>query len=136
MQATVSFGITKMDATIPEGIDLVWNGRTINSGPLDVQLDDQAHAEGDNSGELDYETNLARARFNLRIDLSGASRVTAPSLRAREVDATLSGASVALVRAVDALVVRASGASLLEYLGDPRVQLETSGGSAVRRAGP
>jgi hypothetical protein len=71
----------------------------------------------------------------LRIDLSGASRVTAPSLRAREVDATLSGASVALVRAVDTLVVRASGSSLLQYLGDPSVHVDTSGGSTVQRAG-
>ena len=54
MRTRVPIDITKMDATIPEGIDLVWNGRTINSGPLHVQLDDQAHGEGDNRGELDY----------------------------------------------------------------------------------
>ncbi len=75
MQAAVPFGITKMDATIPEGIDFVWNGCTINSGPLRVQLDDQARAEGNNRGELDYETNVARARFNVRIDLSGVARL-------------------------------------------------------------
>src|SRR5947208_9062683 len=77
MQATVPFGITKMDATIPEGIDFVWNGCTINSGSLRVQLDDQAHAEGDNRGELDYETNEARARFNVRIDLSSVAKLLA-----------------------------------------------------------
>src|SRR5207249_8427340 len=77
MQATVPFGITKMDATIPEGIDFVWNGRAINSGPLQVQLDNQARAEGDNRGELDYGTNVARARFNLRIDLSGVAKLLA-----------------------------------------------------------
>ena len=75
MRATVPFGITKMDATIPEGINLVWNGCTINSGPLQVQLDDEARAEGDNRGELDYETNVARARFNVRIDLSGIRKL-------------------------------------------------------------
>ena len=77
MQAAVPFAITKMDATIREGIDFVWNGRKINSGPLQVQLDDQAHAEGDNRAELDYETNLARARFNVRIDLSGLPKLLA-----------------------------------------------------------
>lgn len=77
MQTRVPFGITKMDATIPEGIDLVWNGRTINSGPLQVLLDDQAHAEGDNRGELDYESNVARARFNLRVDVSGLVKLLA-----------------------------------------------------------
>src|SRR2546422_9416165 len=64
MQTTVPFGITKMEATIPEGIHFVWNGCTINSGPLRVQLDDQARAEGDNRGELD-------------IDLSGVAKLLA-----------------------------------------------------------
>jgi hypothetical protein len=66
-----------MDATIPEGIDLLLNGRTVNSGPLQVRLDDQAHAEGDNRGELDYETNVARARFNVMIDMAGVAKLMA-----------------------------------------------------------
>jgi hypothetical protein len=77
MQGTVPFGITRMNATIPEGIDLVWNGCTINSGPLQVDLDDEANSEGDNRGELDYERNVARARFNVRIDLSGITKLLA-----------------------------------------------------------
>ncbi len=77
MQGTVPFRITKMDATIPEGIDFLWNGCTNNSGPLQVQLDDQACGEGDNRGELDYQTNVARARFNVRIDLSGVTKLLA-----------------------------------------------------------
>jgi hypothetical protein len=86
MRARVPFGITKMDATIPEGIDLVWNGCTINSGPLHVQLDDQTHAEGDNRGELDYETNFARARFNLRIDLSGVVKLLARAAHCEPIE--------------------------------------------------
>jgi len=86
MQATVPFGITKMDATIPEGIDFVWNGCTINSGPLRVQLDDQARAEGDNRGELDYETNMARARFNVRIDLSGVAKLLARAAQCKPIE--------------------------------------------------
>jgi len=77
MQGTVPFGITKLNATIPEGIDLIWNGCTINSGPLQVELDDGARVEGDNRGELDYETNLARARFNVRIGVSGITKLLA-----------------------------------------------------------
>jgi hypothetical protein len=80
MQATVSFDITRMDAAIPEGIDFVWNGCTVNSGPLLLQLDDQACAEGDNRGELDYETNMAHARFNVRIDLSNITTLLAGDL--------------------------------------------------------
>jgi putative autotransporter adhesin-like protein len=71
----------------------------------------------------------------LRMELSGASRFTAPSLRARTADTTLSGASTALVRVIDALVVRVSGASVFEYLGDPVVQADSSGASLVRRVG-
>ena len=72
----------------------------------------------------------------LRMDLSGASRASAELLRARTVDATLSGASYGLQRVVDALDVRAGGASVLEYLGDPTVHTDTSGASEVRRVGP
>src|SRR2546426_12223176 len=86
MQATVLFGITKMNATIPEGIDFVWNGRAINSGPLQVQLDNQARAEGDNRGELDYGTNVARARFNVRIDLSGVAKLLARAARCEPIE--------------------------------------------------
>nr|UXE44420.1 hypothetical protein Hi04_10k_c2294_00014 [uncultured bacterium] len=77
MRDRVPFAVTNMDATIPEGVRFVWNGCAIESGPLQVRLDDQAHAEGDNRGELDYETNVARARFNLRIDLSGVAKLLA-----------------------------------------------------------
>ena len=77
MLGTVPFDITRMEATISEGIDFVWNGCTINSGPLRVRLDDQAHTEGDNRGELDYETNVARARFNVRIDFSSVAKLLA-----------------------------------------------------------
>jgi hypothetical protein len=75
-----------MDAMIPEGIDFVWNGCTINSGPLQVQLDDQARAEGDNRGELDYETNVARARFNLRVDLSGVAKLLARAVQCEPIE--------------------------------------------------
>jgi Putative auto-transporter adhesin, head GIN domain len=71
----------------------------------------------------------------LRMELSGASRFTAPSLRALATDSTLPGASVALVRVADALTVHASGASVFEYLGDPALQTDASGASVVRRVG-
>lgn len=71
----------------------------------------------------------------LRLDLSGASRADAPGVTARSANATLSGASVVRLRIVEALIVNVSGASLLEYLGDPSVQADTSGASTVRRIG-
>lgn len=72
----------------------------------------------------------------LTLDLSGASRWTGPTLRARAVGARLSGASFALLRAIDSLRAEASGASTLEYLGDPVVVSSVSGASVVRRVGP
>lgn len=71
----------------------------------------------------------------LRLDLSGASRADAPGLTARFASATLSGASVARLRVVEALVANASGASLLEFFGDPTVRADTSGASFVTRVG-
>lgn len=49
--------------------------------------------------------------------------------------ATLSAGSTAVVRVSESLSVIASGGSQLEYLGSPAVQVQTSAGSTVRRAG-
>ena len=68
--------------------------------------------------------------------LSGASRCEAPDLRSRVVTSVLSGASYALLRVSHTLSAVASGASTLEYYGDPIVVTDASGGSAVRRVGP
>ncbi len=67
-----------------------------------------------------------------RIDLSGASRCEAGDLVSREVAASLSGASYCLVHVQDRLVVSASGASILEYIGHPVLEANVSGGSVVR----
>jgi len=109
-----------------------------------VELSGASRIEVDGIDASEFSIDLSGASLfagtgavdRLRINLSGASRITSPSLRAREADATLSGASVALVRVVDVLVAHASGSSLLEYLGDPSVRFDTSGGSTVRRVGP
>ena len=71
-----------------------------------------------------------------RVDLVGASHCEAPELKSRVLRANVSGASYALVRASDTLAVNASGASVLEYLGDPHLEATVSGGSLVRRVGP
>lgn len=68
--------------------------------------------------------------------LSGASRCEGPDLQSRVVTSTLSGASYALVRVSDSLTTVASGASTLEYYGDPILVTDVSGGSVVRRVGP
>jgi hypothetical protein len=77
MHPTVPINITKMEATIPEGIDFIWNGNTVNSGPLQIRLDSAAHHDDDNCGELDYQQNVARAQFNVVIDFTGVSKLLA-----------------------------------------------------------
>lgn len=77
MQSTIPIDITKMQAAIPEGIDVLWNGRHVNSGPLEIHLDGQARGEDDNRGELNYESNVASARFNLTIDVRGIAKLVA-----------------------------------------------------------
>jgi Putative auto-transporter adhesin, head GIN domain len=72
----------------------------------------------------------------LDADLSGASRISASTLTALIATVRLSGASVALLRVVQSLTGSVDGASTLDYLGDPSVQVSTSGASTVRRAGP
>jgi hypothetical protein len=71
----------------------------------------------------------------LDLELSAGSSVNAGALRSRVTTATLSAGSTALVRVSDSLSVVASGGSQLEYLGNPVVQVQTSAGSTVRRAG-
>lgn len=71
-----------------------------------------------------------------RLGVSGASRVHAPDLRIRTMDATLSGASYGLLRVGERLEATVTGASHLEYLGDPVVVAHSSGGGVVRRVGP
>lgn len=82
-------------------------------------------------------TAVARGNATrLKLDVSGASRLDAGALLSRDAGAAIDGASYALVRAADSLVVTVSGASVLEYLGDPVVTPVVSGASVVRRVGP
>jgi Putative auto-transporter adhesin, head GIN domain len=71
----------------------------------------------------------------LTLDVSGASRWTAGDLHSRKVAANVSGVSYGLVRARDALVASVSGASVLEYFGNPDVVPTIDGLSVLRRVG-
>lgn len=69
-------------------------------------------------------------------ELSGASRVFASDLASRAVTARLSGASNGTLRMRDSLLASVSGASVLEFFGDPVVEATVSDTSVVRRVGP
>jgi hypothetical protein len=76
----------------------------------------------------------AVARHELHI--SGASAARLGDLSSRSARASVSGASYVLLRVSEQLEASASGASTLEYLGDPVVHASVSAGSIVRRVGP
>jgi hypothetical protein len=95
----------------------------IDTAALDVRLSAGSTFVG--SGSAD----------RLELELSAGSRVDAPALRSRVTTVTLSAGSTALVRVSDLLSGHASAGSQLTYLGNPEVQVQTSAGSTVRRAG-
>jgi hypothetical protein len=77
------FDVTGLDATVPEGFNLKWQGREINSGPVIVTL-----GEPGSGGIIDYETGRVNVEFHAKIsfpelsealsDMGAEPDVTAP----------------------------------------------------------
>jgi hypothetical protein len=77
--------------------------------------------------------SLAGSAENISLTASGASQVDLAALKINNAWFDLSGASQATVNASGQLSGDLSGASLLEYLGDPTLgNFTSSGGSSVR----
>ncbi len=91
------------------------------------------------SGGLDVKTSgassldLEGAAESLVLEVSGASKVDADDLRASRVDVDASGVSKVEVHAADVLSVVASGGSLVEYKGKPRIEREDLSGMSFLR---
>ena len=63
-QDLLRFTVTRLSATVPEGVPINWRGRQFASGPLTIEL----AADGPASeGVLDYASRRARAEFNVRL---------------------------------------------------------------------
>jgi Putative auto-transporter adhesin, head GIN domain len=84
------------------------------SGPIEVG---QLQADVSGAGNL----ALSGRAQELRLRAVGASRLPLAELTVGQLDATLSGASRAVVTVSDSLAVQATGASVLRYRGTPRV---------------
>lgn len=67
----------------------------------------------------------------LDIECSGASKLRAYQYPSKQAKLDLSGASDAQISVVEQLICKASGASSLRYRGNPRTNLDLSGGSTV-----
>jgi len=69
----------------------------------------------------------------LTLVLSGASSFDGREMETRRADLTVSGACYAIVRVTSRLVVWASGASSIRYIGDPILEVHVSGTAWVGR---
>jgi hypothetical protein len=72
----------------------------------------------------------------LDLDVSSGSHVSATEMPCRAAGVRLSSGSIAVIRVSDSLNVTASGASTLQYFGDPLVVQTVTDASIVRRLGP
>jgi hypothetical protein len=77
---------------------------------------------------------LTGSAAEVSIEASGASRARLADFAVINADVELSGASSATINASGDLTVDLSGASQLEYIGNPSLEtIEVSGGSSIRR---
>ena len=63
MHDLVKFTITDLQARVADDFRIVWEGKELNPGPLNIELD--RTAGGRNSGLLDYSSCQARAEFHV-----------------------------------------------------------------------
>jgi hypothetical protein len=97
-----------------------------------IQMDD---GHFDLSGASSLE--LQGSGDDISIGASGASQVTLPDFPVATADINLSGASHAVIDVSDRMDINLSGASTLEYSGDPKLgSLNVSGGSTIERINP
>jgi Putative auto-transporter adhesin, head GIN domain len=70
------------------------------------------------------------------VALSGAGLYAATGLESDRAEVHGSGAGKAFINAKTSLVVKISGAGVVEYLGNPKLEQDISGVGKVRRRGP
>jgi len=107
---------------------------------LDIDLSGASHLEGElESGDMHMgisgasRADLKGTAGNLRLNVSGASHADLEQLQIKDANVDADGASHATVRPSGKLQARASGASSVQYAGQPaNVDSQTSGASSVR----
>jgi hypothetical protein len=62
----MQFHVSNLAASVPEGLTLQWRGREFASGPLAVELDQDADP-GRSRGVLDYDRRRACAEFHVQV---------------------------------------------------------------------
>ncbi len=64
MSTQISVHVSRLDAAIPQGIPVRWQGREFPSGPLEATLDSAA---GPSGGVLDYSRRRAEVTFHVKL---------------------------------------------------------------------
>lgn len=59
----IDFRVSRLSATVPEGVPVRWQGKEFPSGPLAIELDGAAESRG----ALDYSSSRAAAEFHVRL---------------------------------------------------------------------
>jgi hypothetical protein len=112
----------------------------INSDAFNLEIS----GAGDGTIELDVNSlkaNMSGAsnfEFSGKADIaefnmSGAGKLNALSLQAREASVDLSGAGTIRINSSEKLSIKASGAGTVEYKGSPSLSLNTSGAVSIKQ---
>jgi len=106
-------------------LQLVVSGASAVTGPVTIG---QVQGVVSGAGTL----ALSGQVQDLRVSAAGASRLPLAELTVRRLDATLSGASQAIVAVTDTLAAQVTGASVLRYRGTPKIiRSQASGMSSI-----
>jgi len=109
-----------------EHLDVSGVSKLSLSGVKNTQL--EIHTSGASKLKLEGETS------DLNVEVSGASKIDAESLKSKTATVDASGASKVTLFVTERLNSDASGASKIEYAGNPaNVEKKTSGASSVRQ---
>lgn len=113
----------------------------LNASKFLVQLSGASHVQIDNvnskqqdfglSGASNMEIKQPSYVVELKADLSGASNLRARKLKANFADVGASGASHMEIAVSEALQADASGASSIDYYGNPKAETGSSGASHI-----
>jgi len=131
-QSTHDFKVSLSGASILDlsieayDTSLTVSGASQISGPLKAH-DIRLNVSGASTAKLTGTGN------NLNLQVSGASHATLDDLNVKDARAEVSGASRAVVSPAGNLDIYVSGASTLEYTGNPVIgTLDVTGGSSVK----
>lgn len=59
----IDFRVSRLSATVPEGVPVRWQGKEFSTGPLEIELD----FADESRGTLDYAAGRASGEFRVRL---------------------------------------------------------------------